>query len=437
MIFLKSITKYTFAILLLASFFTIPVYGQYLDSTNFSIENPTTIIEGGESSSSSFKYISGSGQLTSGESSSTSFQSLSGALYYPLATTPVIIATAGNASVFVNWTSSVGTFGNVTSYSVGISSSFSGTYTYTNVGTSLNNNFSGLTNGVTYYFKVQTYIAGLPVSESAVVSATPTGSGAGGGGGGGGAPTIPPTTGVGSSVVNFSGRAYPSSKVVVLRNGVNFVTTISDPTASFSISARNLSEGEQIFTIYGEDSDGRRSAPFTFPLLVGANSTINIAGIFLSPTIDVDKASVKQGENIAIFGRSVPESSITISVHSEKEHFNVVKTDKQGVYLLNFDTAVLEIGDHLAKSKSSVATEISPFGNSVAFKVGTETKKKEPKDCANIKSDLNCDGRVNLVDFSIMAYWYKRKNPPANIDLNNDGNITLIDFSILAYNWTG
>jgi hypothetical protein len=50
---------------------------------------------------------------------------------------------------------------------------------------------------------------------------------------------------------------------------------------------------------------------------------------------------------------------------------------------------------------------------------------------------MNNDKQVNLVDFSIAAYWYKRPSPPANIDLNSDGKVDLVDFSIMAYYWTG
>ncbi|HBZ36322.1 MAG TPA: hypothetical protein DEO26_01140, partial [Candidatus Veblenbacteria bacterium] len=53
------------------------------------------------------------------------------------------------------------------------------------------------------------------------------------------------------------------------------------------------------------------------------------------------------------------------------------------------------------------------------------------------KADLNDDGRVNIVDFSIAAYWYKRLSPPASVDLNTDGKVDIVDFSIMAYNWTG
>jgi hypothetical protein len=38
-----------------------------------------------------------------------------------------------------------------------------------------------------------------------------------------------------------------------------------------------------------------------------------------------------------------------------------------------------------------------------------------------------------LTRFSVMIYWYKRDNPPAEVDLNSDGRVNIIDFSILAY----
>ena len=64
--------------------------------------------------------------------------------------------------------------------------------------------------------------------------------------------------------------------------------------------------------------------------------------------------------------------------------------------------------------------------------------KKNNNSCGTLIGDLNCDGRVNIIDFSIMAYWYNKKTtPPTKIDLNGDGKITLIDFSIMAFYWTG
>jgi hypothetical protein len=54
-------------------------------------------------------------------------------------------------------------------------------------------------------------------------------------------------------------------------------------------------------------------------------------------------------------------------------------------------------------------------------------------------SDLNRDGSVNLIDFSILIFWWQTtggdSNPPA--DINQNGNVGLEDFSILLFNWTG
>lgn len=57
------------------------------------------------------------------------------------------------------------------------------------------------------------------------------------------------------------------------------------------------------------------------------------------------------------------------------------------------------------------------------------------------KGDLNDDGKTDIRDFSIAAFWYRRtlsddfKRYEAE-KLNGDGIIDLRDFSIMAYYWT-
>jgi len=251
-----------------------------------------------------------------------------------------------------------------------------------------------------------------------------------GGGGGGYAPLMVVTQ------VNFSGRAYPLSKVGVLKDGQLVITTVAGPDANFNISLTGLSSGNYIFAVFSEDNQGMRSSLFTFPIFITQGATTTVSGIFIAPTIAVDKSEVKKGENIAIFGQSVPNSEITISVSSEGEFFNKVKADKGGVYLYNFDTTLLNMGQHFTKSKAAMGGEISSLSKTIGFAVGTKTIFAESQKIPT-KGDVNNDKRVNLVDFSIAAYWYKRPSPPANIDLNSDGKIDLVDFSIMAHYWTG
>lgn len=250
-----------------------------------------------------------------------------------------------------------------------------------------------------------------------------------------------PSSGSGGNItsvtsVSFSGRVYPLSKVTVLKDGQIAITTIAGPDANFNASLTGLSAGNYIFAIFGEDNQGRQSSLFTFSLFLTRGASTNVGGIFIAPTIAVDKSEVKHGENIAIFGQSIPESKITILVNSHQEIINQVKADASGAYLYNFNTLLLEAEEHSAKSISILNGEVSLHSQAVSFTVGARTIPASPLTAA-AKGDLNGDNRVNLIDFSIAAYWYNRPSPPTSIDLNSDGKVDLIDFSIMVYYWTG
>lgn len=253
---------------------------------------------------------------------------------------------------------------------------------------------------------------------------------------GGGGGIITPITGV-----TFAGRAYPLSRVTVLKDGQIAITTIAGPDANFDISLTGLSSGDYVFSVYGEDNELGRSTLFTFPIFITNGATTKISGIFIAPTINVDKSEVKRGDNIAIFGQSSPDSQITIEVNSHEAIFLNTMSDENGIYLYNLDTSPLEIEQHFTKSKAAYNGEISPFSKSISFMVGTRNIIKTVESVCG-KADLNCDNRVNLVDFSIAAFWYKR---PISAEfaireadrLSGDGKVDLVDFSIMAFYWTG
>lgn len=263
------------------------------------------------------------------------------------------------------------------------------------------------------------------------------GGGSGGGGGGGGGYNPPPV----STVINFKGKAYPKSIVTLLKDAQIVATTISDENADFSLSLSNVTAGSYIFSVYSEDKEGNRSSLLTFPLSITTGITANVQSILISPTINTDKIEVKKGDIIKIFGQSAPNSEITIIVNSDEELYGKTKADSNGSYLYNLDTIDMAMADHLAKSRTTLENNISSLSKIVSFKVGTKTVLR-PKTAKCMKADLNCDGRVNLIDFSIAAYWYKRnlstdfKTIEAE-RLNGDGKIDLVDFSIMAYYWTG
>jgi hypothetical protein len=257
----------------------------------------------------------------------------------------------------------------------------------------------------------------------------------GGGGGGGGGVAVAQTG------VSFSGRAYPLNRVDLLKDGVIVASTVAGPDARFSISITGINAGSHIFSVIGKDKDGLRSPPFSVPVTLTSGVTTNIGGLFLSPTLTVDKKIVKRGENIAIFGQTVPESKVTIGVASEHETFQTTDADKDGVFLYNFDTTPLEKGDHETRAKATKDNEISEFGRTVAFEVGNKTVLNTEEVCP-AKGDLNSDCRVNLIDFSIAGFWYKKTLSGSIVSrefavLNSDGVINLVDLSIMGFYWTG
>ena len=259
----------------------------------------------------------------------------------------------------------------------------------------------------------------------------------GGGGGGGGGGTYTPPAPVEASVT-FSGRAYPLSEVFILKDAQIVATTIADQDANFLTTLSNLAFGNYTFSLYSEDINGRRSSLFTFSIYVSSGAQISIGNIFISPSIDVDKSQVKQGDNIVIFGQTTPEAEVTILVYSEVPHFASISSDEDGVYLHNFNTTVLEKGDHITKSKTHINGEVSNYSEVISFAVGDVNVFREVGDDGlSAKSDVNKDGRINLIDFSIFAYWYGKASPPTHVDLNDDNIVNLVDFSIMAFYWTG
>jgi hypothetical protein len=421
---------------LMAFFSAKLISAQEFSSDTFKVQDPI-MFPGGYSTSDNYTLLGAISQMSIGTSTTNSlYQLFGGFLYFPFVTTPVVQATGGNAQVALSWTSADASTGWVVgSYVVGQSTVSGGPYTYSDVGLVLSSTRTGLSNGTTYYFVIRVSDGlGFPIATSTEVSATPVAPPppppSGGGGGGGGVV-------YGAAIVNFSGRAYPRSTVTILKDAQVAISTIADATSNFSASLTGLAAGNYFFSVYSEDNNGNRSSLLTFPVSVTVGTT-NITGIFIAPTIAVDKSQVRRGDNIAIFGQTTPQSEVTIQVNSDGPHFAKTQADTIGAYLYNFDTVPLEFGDHSTKSKAAKDNEISPFSVAVPFVVGTTNilAIQAEKKC-NGRGDVNNDCRVNLVDFSIVAFWYRRANPPARVDINGDGQVSLVDFSIMAFNWTG
>lgn len=257
--------------------------------------------------------------------------------------------------------------------------------------------------------------------------ASASGSSASGGGG---------SSEVSQTNVSFSGKAYPKSRVVVLKDAQIAGATAAGENGNFQASISGLSGGNYLFSVYSEDGQGRRSPALTFPINIVSGSVTDIPGLFIPPTIAVDKSEAKKRESVSIFGQSAPNAEIAVAIFPGEKPLAKVLAGKDGAYSYNFDAASLKAGRYQIKSKAELEGRVSPFSEAVNFTVGETSVSAAPAKIIS-KWDLDGDGRVNLVDFSIMAYWYKKSSAPPAVDFNGDGVVDLIDLSILAFYWTG
>lgn len=267
--------------------------------------------------------------------------------------------------------------------------------------------------------------------NTSACTASLLGGGGNGGGGGAGAVIIPSTN------VVFVGKAYPRSVVTLLKDAQVATRTIAGVDGNFQVSISGVSGGSYVFSVYSDDTKGVRSSTLTFPIRVTFMATTKVSGIFIAPTIMIDKVEVKHGDMVTISGQSTPLAEITVSINSEKEFFVKKMADANGVYVLNLDTSLFEAGQHQIKSKSTLGAESSPFGRTTDFLVSAKNVPTPVFKKSKLKGDFNYDGRVNLADFSSILYWYKRPAPPSLFDMNGDGKVGLVDFSIFIFYWTG
>lgn len=269
---------------------------------------------------------------------------------------------------------------------------------------------------------------------SAECLAEPADSGGGSSGGGGSANTGGQSSPLGDTQISVQGKAYPNVTVNILLDGDSVGSVRSNSSGEFIFNT-DAEPGAVSMSFWAIDSSGTRSATFntTFDVTQGAVTTIN--GVYIPPTIRVSSANPNPGEFVTFSGKTIPNVAVEVSIDDGSIVLET-NSDSSGNWSVTFDTSRVSVDTHTAKARfvegsSSLKTQ-SVYGTSISLFVGVEGQ-------ATSNSDLNRDGRVNLVDFSILIFWWGtaggNSNPPA--DINQNGRVSLEDFSILLFNWTG
>jgi cysteine-rich repeat protein len=229
--------------------------------------------------------------------------------------------------------------------------------------------------------------------------------------------------------VVLQGKAYPNTIVNILLDGQPFDTVQTDSNADFLYTTTQVTAGTASFSFNAKDHHGNISLTTTDVFNVVQSAVTTVANIFLPPTIVAKPTTVAPGGIVLLSGQTVPNAHIVTNLDTTA---NVLQADadQSGDWSLQVDTGSLDNGSHTAKSQFVIASSTkSGFGKSIAFFVGTEAGGS----CG--QPDMNNDGKVNLVDFSIFLLSWETSDAPA--DFNCDKTVNLADFSIMLFQWTG
>jgi len=269
---------------------------------------------------------------------------------------------------------------------------------------------------------------------SAVCIIEPAGSGGGGSSGGGSGGGGGSDDELGDTVISVRGQGYPGQRVTFLLDTVSVGTVRADSDGDFRFSV-DAEPGTATLGISTVDSSGLRSITVNNTFDVTQGAITNLTGLIVPPTIRVANQNVDPGTIVTVRGQASANATVEIHI-DDSSRVETVQAGSDGEWSYQLDTGTLSIAEHVLRAKSipgnpPLTTE-SSFSTSLQLFVGVDGQATQP-------SDLNRDTFVNLIDFSILIFWWQTpggdSDPPA--DINQNGNAGLEDFSILLFNWTG
>lgn len=263
----------------------------------------------------------------------------------------------------------------------------------------------------------------------------PVATGGGGGGGGGGQrPGGGSQVDLGDTQISISGRAYPSITLNILLDTENVGTVRTNSDGRFEFLTGS-SPGTVTLGVWAEDNQGVRSITFNTTFDVTQAAITNVNNVLLPPTLVTSENEINPGELVTLSGQAIPNATVEVVVTPGNRTFETTSA-ANGRWELELSTAQLPAAAYTVRARSITGTAPlttqSAFSRSVQLFVGVDGE-------ATSNADLNRDGRVDLIDFSILIFWWGtdggNSDPPA--DINQDGVVNLADFSILLFNWTG
>jgi hypothetical protein len=236
------------------------------------------------------------------------------------------------------------------------------------------------------------------------------------------------------SSILISGYTSPNAFTTLTENNTVVGTTSADGSGAFSFSLSGINPGDHTFRIFSSDSQSRNTSQTVLQLYLLAGNLTTASGIILSSTIQLNKTELNPGETLTIFGSAKPSSQINIFTTSPLRTYTTTSNSAGNwTYTLSgTETQTYVPGEYRTYTivQDGLGTQ-SIVSNTLNFTIKSPTNTDDDP-CGDIShGDLNCDGKTNLTDFSILLFHWKTTHRKA--DINRDGTVNLTDFSIMMF----
>lgn len=237
------------------------------------------------------------------------------------------------------------------------------------------------------------------------------------------------------AIIRINGFSAPQTFVSFTEGESVIGTDLAGPTGFFSKVFPAMEPGIHEISLYGVDNNNRSTSIVPLTINAPAFQTTTISNILLSPTVSIHSNEIVQGDPLYATGSAYPGTEVTVFTDIPLRTYTASASATGDWNLTIGDTADYNPGDYrlYALAQTPGGLQSLKSQNSV-FTIVTEPGGPSGSPCGNISNgDLNCDGIINLTDFSILMFYWGTSD--ATADINQDGIVNLTDFSIMMFYW--
>ena len=280
-------------------------------------------------------------------------------------------------------------------------------------------------------------------NESDPVTEGGGGSGSGGSGGGGGkgsgnnaipgAETDGEIEFEGDTDLNVVGKACPGSTITVLRDGEAERVVEADNSSNFSFTLRNQTPGITTLGFWALDDADRRSITYSATFQIIQNAVTTLSGVLIPPTIAVVPEKVPYGGTVSFEGCALPSTQVRAYIDEDEENPEETLVAGNGDWAIAYNTSPLSNESFHTVKASYIDPDNTDLESGHSLITNFYVGERDVD--TGLTADLNFDGFVNLIDFSILLFHWNTADSLA--DINQDGIVSLPDFSIMLFYWTG